>query len=70
MAAPLKTVPPDLTVYALRPGGNFSVIEMPKRYLRRCVGGESHGTRKMPIWGPIFSEVRRDQDVGKSASTI
>jgi len=24
-----------------------------------------HGTREMPVWGPIFSQVDRDQDLGR-----
>ena len=26
--------------------------------------GAGHGTREMPIWGPIFSQIGRDQDLG------
>jgi hypothetical protein len=24
----------------------------------------AHGSREMPIWGPIFHQVERDQDLG------
>jgi hypothetical protein len=24
-----------------------------------------HRTREMPVWGPIFSQVDRDQDLGR-----
>ena len=36
----------------------------------RIISGEvavlsGHGTRAMPIWGPVFSQVNRDQDLGR-----
>jgi hypothetical protein len=27
--------------------------------------GSGHGTREMPVWGSIFSQVSRDQDLGR-----
>jgi hypothetical protein len=38
--------------------------------VRRIIGGEEplaagHGTRDMPVWGPIFSQVAWDQDLGR-----
>ncbi len=56
---------PDLTRYAARHGGKFPLAEV-----RQIISGEkelsgSHGTRKMPVWGSVFSEVKRDQDVGQ-----
>jgi hypothetical protein len=38
--------------------------------LNGIVSGEvplvkGHGTKEMPYWGPIFSEVTRDQDLGR-----
>jgi hypothetical protein len=27
--------------------------------------GSGHGTRDMPVWGSIFSQVGRDQDLGR-----
>jgi len=38
--------------------------------VRRLISGEEavgagHGTREMPVWGPIFSQVGQDQDLGR-----
>jgi mono/diheme cytochrome c family protein len=65
MAAWIKVQPPDLTRIAARNGGEF-----PLARIDRIISGEEalpsgHGTRAMPIWGPVFSQVTRDQDLGK-----
>ena len=65
MAASLKTAPSDLTRIASRNGGMFPLAKV-----RRIIAGEEplasgHGTRQMPIWGPIFSQVAWDQDLGR-----
>lgn len=65
MAAFLKTAPPDLTRISARNGGTF-----PLARVRQVISGEDprtagHGTRDMPVWGPIFSQVAWDQDLGR-----
>lgn len=65
MAAWMKVAPPDLTRIAARNAGEF-----PLARIDRIISGEEalpsgHGTRAMPIWGPVFSQVTRDQDLGK-----
>jgi mono/diheme cytochrome c family protein len=65
MAAWLKVQPSDLTRIAARNGGKF-----PLDRVDRIIAGEEalpsgHGTRAMPVWGPVFSQVTRDQDLGK-----
>jgi mono/diheme cytochrome c family protein len=65
MAASLKTGPSDLTRISSRNGGMFPLAKV-----RRIISGEDplaagHGTRQMPIWGPIFSQVAWDQDLGR-----
>ena len=64
MASVLKTPPPDLTQIATRSGGMFS-----SKNVSKIISGESeltaHGTREMPLWGPIFSQVAWDQDLGR-----
>ena len=65
MAVWLKVPPADLTRIAARNGGDF-----PLARVERIISGEEalprgHGTRPMPIWGPIFSQVTRDQDLGR-----
>lgn len=65
MAAWLKVQPSDLTRIAARSGGKF-----PLERVDRIIAGEEalpsgHGTRSMPVWGPVFSQVTRDQDLGR-----
>lgn len=65
MAVWLKVQPSDLTRIAARNGGRF-----PLERIDRIISGEEtlpsgHGTRAMPIWGPVFSQVTRDQDLGR-----
>lgn len=64
MAKSLRTAPPDLTRISARNGGSF-----PSARVRNVISGEEalgagHGTREMPIWGPIFSQIGRDQNLG------
>lgn len=63
-AAPaLKTKPPDLTLIGKRHGGVF-----PADRVSQIISGEdtpiAHGSREMPIWGPVFHQVEADQDWG------
>jgi hypothetical protein len=42
----------------------------PSARIERIISGEEtlpggHGTRAMPVWGPIFSQVAWDQDLGR-----
>jgi len=65
MAAWMKVPPADLTRIAARNGGKF-----PLQRVDRIVAGEEtvpsgHGARGMPVWGPVFSQVSRDQDLGR-----
>jgi mono/diheme cytochrome c family protein len=60
-----RVKPADLTRIAARNGGRF-----PAERVQRIISGEElpskgHGTREMPVWGPIFSQVARDQDLGR-----
>ena len=65
MAASLKVAAPDLTRIALRHGGVY-----PEALIERIIAGQEplpagHGTHEMPVWGPIFSQVAWDQDLGR-----
>jgi mono/diheme cytochrome c family protein len=65
MATSLKVPPSDLTRIAARNGGVF-----PQAIVEKIISGEEqvpggHGTRAMPVWGPIFSQVAWDQDLGR-----
>jgi len=63
-AAALKTKPADLTVLAKNNGGKF-----PTERIQKFISGDdpslsSHGSREMPVWGPIFHQIEEDQDFG------
>jgi mono/diheme cytochrome c family protein len=63
-AAPaLKATVPDLTMITRNNGGDFPVDR-----IRRIITGDhviaSHGSREMPIWGPIFHQIEADIDRG------
>jgi mono/diheme cytochrome c family protein len=65
MAKSLKVAPPDLTHIVMRNGGRF-----PMERIQRIISGEEplaagHGPREMPVWGPIFSQIAWDQDLGR-----
>jgi len=55
---------PDLTTIAERSGGIF-----PDQRVRKIIAGDeilmSHGSRDMPLWGPIFHQVEEDRDLGE-----
>jgi mono/diheme cytochrome c family protein len=63
-AAPaMKIKVPDLTVIAKNNGGRF-----PAARVRRIILGDdvisAHGSREMPVWGPIFHQIESDVDRG------
>jgi len=62
-ATALKVPPPDLTQLAKRNRGNF-----PEVRVRKAITGEevlaAHGSREMPIWGPILHQIEADVDRG------
>jgi len=65
MAKSLKVPPADLTLISARNGGAF-----PLARVSRIIAGEEqpptgHGSSDMPVWGPIFSRVEADQDLGR-----
>ena len=65
MAASLRAKVPDLTRVAMRNGGKFPLERVQKIISGEARAGIAHGTREMPIWGPVFSEVTRDRDIGR-----
>lgn len=63
-AVALKTKPADLTILAKNNGGKF-----PTERVQKFISGDdppllSHGSREMPVWGPIFHQIEEDQDFG------
>jgi len=63
VAATLRATVPDLTIITVSNDGNFPVAR-----IKRIIMGEgmiaSHGSREMPVWGPIFHQVEEDVDRG------
>ena len=61
-ASTLKIPPADLTRIAAKNGGEFPLMR-----IERIISGEEErrGHGAMPAWGPIFSVVGRDQDLGR-----
>jgi len=61
----LKHKVPDLTTIARRNHGTF-----PRARIKAYIEGtddtpSAHGSREMPIWGPIFHDFEWDQDLGE-----
>ena len=65
MAKALKVTPPDLTRLAARNGGKFPMSRVQKIIASKEPVPAGHGTREMPVWGPIFSQIAWDQDLGQ-----
>ncbi len=64
-AGALQEPPQDLTLLSRRNGGKF-----PYQQVKEIIQGTrnataAHGSREMPIWGPIFHQVESDQDWGE-----
>ena len=55
-AAALKTPPPDLTLLAKKNGGKFPAARV-RSVLDMGVAETAHGTKDMPIWGPLFRAI-------------
>ena len=62
-ASALKSKPADLTLLRKRAGGEF-----PRDRVRNILEGRqspgAHGSREMPVWGPVFHVIDEDQDKG------
>lgn len=63
VASALNSAMPDLSTIAQRNGGFFPVARV-----RKIITGDEviigHGSREMPIWGPIFHQIEEDRDYG------
>jgi len=64
VAPALNSKVSDLTTIARRNGGVF-----PAAQVNKIISGDqiilAHGTREMPVWGPIFHQVQEDRDYGE-----
>ena len=60
-ASALKFVPADLTQLAAKNGGKF-----PENHVSQTIKGDSdtssHGSKDMPVWGPIFGAMGTKSD--------
>jgi mono/diheme cytochrome c family protein len=63
-ATALKKAPADLTTIAKRNGGKFSATDVEAVIMGQQVLA-SHGSREMPIWGPVFESLAPDNSVMK-----
>jgi mono/diheme cytochrome c family protein len=62
-AAAIKAPPPDLTLLAKKNGGKFPADHV-RSVLDMGVAETAHGTKEMPIWGPLFRAIsQRDSRV-------
>jgi mono/diheme cytochrome c family protein len=63
-ATALKKAPADLTGIAKRHGGKFSAADV-----EQIISGSdviaAHGSRVMPIWGPVFEAIAPDPTFAK-----
>lgn len=62
-AVALRPKVPDLTILARNNGGKF-----PEDRVRKTILGDdrlaAHGSREMPVWGPVFHQIEQDTDWG------
>ena len=65
MATSLKTAPPDLRRISLRNHGVFPLARIEKIIAGEEQPSSGHGSSEMPVWGPIFSKVTHDVDLGR-----
>jgi mono/diheme cytochrome c family protein len=63
-AMALKKMPADLTTIAKRNGGKFSPSDVEDVIMGTSVMA-AHGSRDMPIWGPVFQTLAPDNSVVK-----
>ncbi|HET7441264.1 MAG TPA: c-type cytochrome [Terriglobales bacterium] len=63
-AIALKERVPDLTDIARRNAGVFPASRV-KAVIEGTEEPGSHGSREMPIWGPIFHNFQWDRDLGE-----
>ena len=61
----LKHGAPDLTRIAQRNGGTFPFQRVKEIIEGKQSGPQAHGSREMPVWGPIFHDVESDMDFGE-----
>jgi mono/diheme cytochrome c family protein len=63
-ASALKRPPGDLTLLSRMNGGKFPALAV-QMSIKGANGIVEHGTREMPMWGTIFSEMGQNRDTGE-----
>jgi mono/diheme cytochrome c family protein len=63
-SAAMKVAPPDLTRVSQRHKGKFPAKQVEEYIAGKSKMPASHGSSEMPVWGPLFHRVERDQDLG------
>lgn len=63
VAAVLRAKAPDLTVLSRGNHGDFPVQRV-RQVIMGDIPAAAHGSREMPVWGPIFHQVEADEDWG------
>ncbi len=63
VAPAIRSGVPDLTTL-VRKKGKFPTAELEKFILGEGKRAAAHGSREMPVWGPLFRHVENDQDLG------
>ena len=61
----LRHAPPDLTLLSSHNSGKFPADRVKAIMSGREQSIAAHGSREMPMWGPIFHTIERDQDFGE-----
>lgn len=65
-SAALKRAAPDLTRLSKQHGGSFPAVHV--RNMITFGDDElipAHGSKQMPMWGPLFHEIEYDRDFGQ-----
>jgi hypothetical protein len=63
-SAAMKVTPPDLTLISKRHNGKFPAKQVEEYITGKSKMPAAHGTSEMPVWGPLFHRIERDQDLG------
>lgn len=64
VASALKRGVPDITTIAKRNKGVFPSDKLEPMILGEGKQAAAHGSREMPVWGPLFSLVENDKEFG------
>jgi hypothetical protein len=62
-ASALKKQPGDLTLLSRKNGGKFPALAV-QMTIKGANGIVAHGTREMPMWGSIFSDMGQNRTMG------